>query len=75
MLKPLLRFDLKGSKKWLMDAELVGLSEKDKNAILSKKNQWKICAILDSVYARTVLFNCFNTVGSPFRQTWLCKNL
>ena len=37
MLKPLLRFDMKGSKKWLMDAELVGLSEKDKNAILQKK--------------------------------------
>ena len=28
-----------------------------------------------SVYAHTVLINDFNRVGSPFRQTWLCKNL
>ena len=32
-------------------------------------------AVRDSEYAHTVLINDFNRVGSPFRQTWLCKNL
>ena len=46
-----------------------------KKEFLRKCPQWMICAVRNSVYAHTVLINDFNRVGSPFRQTWLCKNL
>ena len=46
-----------------------------KKEFLRKYPQSRICAVWDSEYAHTVLINDFNRVGSPFRQTWSCKNL
>ena len=66
------KISMKGSKRWLIEPELVGLSEKRIKRNFLKCPQWKNCAVRDSVYAHIVIFN---RVGILFRRARLCKNL